>query len=555
MALHPSKFTGQDRLQPGSRGETFQVNIPGYRDGADRINRTNNKLNTNAHDVPNIKFSFDDRLPVLFKYGFAFGYNQIVIPKGRIVAVDPNMDLVDFESQKAHNTLTLANGGVPVKVRDGRSYVTKTMNTTDLISPDYQSGYVPGVGKEWEPVIGFDQAYPASKISQPFSTKRAKAQLTDAGLEVNTDTGRVVETSSKAVTTVRPANQPIGIMQRNEYTRDEDAFNGLMPGAVLTDAMVEMPWFMYKDKAEGNPWGSAYGGLFPGALVKSDENGRFVVSPLSFEEIVETMSIAEYEAERQQVVGQVYSVNNDLVPEGAAKYAQWALSDILNFEGFNPAVYKQNGRRGEDAVANSPYKSEGKYPGYPYDPAYMDHDLHMLESYRGTYDQRMAHEYRFDHGIPGLTDGYNAVSTPIEDAGVGTILCPELATPGSLPSQVNRKEKYIDRYFRTRIENVEPGSLEISVGGSAYAKATVGSTFTFNVSGSDYTFLRVKYADELQGIVVLEFFDEEKADEFFGKTGQDLNVSLKYNKRGRAGVPTFLDWDGCIGSVKILLQK
>lgn len=545
MALHPNTFVGQDRLQPGARGEAFQVDIPGYRDGADRINRTQNKLNTNAHDVPNIKYSFDDRLPVLFKYGYAFGYNQIVVPKGRIVAVDPYMDLVDFDMKKAHNTLTLANGGMPVKVRtQGEAYIAHAAD--GLVSGAGVT--MPGLGKEWMPVAGYAAAYPESKVCRPFKTTGAKAQLTTAGLVVDAKgTGRITQDGVK--TTVRPGNSPIGIMQRNEYTRDDDAFNGIMPGAILTDAMVEMPWFLFKDKAEGNPWGSAYGGLFPGSLVKSDENGRFIVSPLSFEEVVATMTIAEYEAERQQVIGQVYSVSQELLPEGAAKYAQWAISDILNFEGFNPALYRQNNRRGEDAISNSPYKSEGEYPGYPYDPAYMDSDLHMLSSYRGTYDQRMQHEFRFDHGIPGLTDGYNAVSTPIEDKQVGVFGNPVVNGEG--PAE------YTDMYFRTRIENVEQGSLQIKVGEAAYAPCTAGAALTVTSGLQTSDFLRVKYVNELQGIVVLEVADKAKADAFFaaidGKT--TVAVSLKYNKRGMAGVPTFMDWDGCIGSVKILLQK
>jgi len=551
MALHPNSFVGQDRLQPGSRGETFQVDIPGYRDGADRVNRTQNKLNTNAHDVPNIKYSFDDRLPVLFKYGYAFGYNQIVIPKGRIVAVDPHMDLVDFDMKKAHNTLTLANGGVPVKVRaQGEAYIAYAAN--GLVSK--AGATMPGIGKEWMPVAGYTDTYPESKVFRPFKTKRAKAQLTDAGFTIDTqNTGRVLK--DDAATTVRPGNHPIGIMQRNEYTRDDDAFNGIMPGAVLTDAMVEMPWFLFKDKAEGNPWGSAYGGLFPGALVKSDENGRFIVSPLSFEELVASMTVPEYEAERQQVVGQVYSVSQELVPEGAAKYAQWAISDILNFEGFNPSLYRQNNRRGEDAISNSPYKSNGEYPGYPYDPAYMNSDLHMLSSYRNTYDQRMQHEYRFDHGIPGLTDGYNAVSTPIEDKQVGVFGCPSVGEKGA--ATIDSTVPYADMYFRTRIENVEQGSLQIKVGDAAYAPCTLGATIELTHTSVTKTFLRVKYVNELQGIVVLEVFDRAAADEFFNSYGVEnkLAVSLKYNKRGMAGVPTFMDWDGCIGSVKILLQK
>ena len=117
MALHPSDYSAPERLQPGARGEIFQANQPGYRDGADRLNRTNTTLRTSQHDVPNIKFLFDSRLPVLFKYGFAHGFNQIVVPKGRLVASDPHMDLVDFETTKQFNTLTLANGGVPVRIR------------------------------------------------------------------------------------------------------------------------------------------------------------------------------------------------------------------------------------------------------------------------------------------------------------------------------------------------------------------------------------------------------------------------------------------------------
>ena len=70
MANYPSNFQTKERLQPGGRGEIFQVDIPGYRDGADRINRTNEHINTSAHDVPNIKYLLDNRLPVLFKYGF-----------------------------------------------------------------------------------------------------------------------------------------------------------------------------------------------------------------------------------------------------------------------------------------------------------------------------------------------------------------------------------------------------------------------------------------------------------------------------------------------------
>jgi hypothetical protein len=184
--------------------------------------------------------------------------------------------------------------------------------------------------------------------------------------------------------------------------------------------MIELPWFAYKNKAEQNPWGSAYGGLFPGALVKSDENGRFVVSPLSFEAQLADMTVPEYELERQQLIGQVYGVDENLVPEGAARWATWALEDRLNSDIFNPLVYQKTGRTGEDAVNHSPYKPTGDYPGYPYDATYGQSDLHMLASTARESSNRMDQQYQYDNlGIPGLTDGYNAFvrQIPAETAG------------------------------------------------------------------------------------------------------------------------------------------
>ena len=54
--MYPQNFKGKETLQPGARGEIFNANLPGYRDGADRINRTNNKLSTGSHDVLNIQY-------------------------------------------------------------------------------------------------------------------------------------------------------------------------------------------------------------------------------------------------------------------------------------------------------------------------------------------------------------------------------------------------------------------------------------------------------------------------------------------------------------------
>lgn len=544
MALHPKNFNGQDRLQPGARGETFQADMPGYRGQEDRINRTNNKLNTSAHDVPNIKYQFDFRLPVLFRYGYAYGFNQIVVPKGRIVAVDPYMDLVDFDMKKQHNTMTLANGGVPVKVREASDKYAEFQapSATDIVEAGFQGTAVNGVGKEWAPLAGMTATYtkkayrPFARIAEGVVTYAANLAQLGEDLAIDTNTGKVVnKTTGAFVDAVRPGNVPIGMIQRNEYTRDDDAYNGMMPGPVLTDALVELPWFTYKNKAEENPWGSAYGSLFPGALVKSDENGRVVVSPLSFEDEIATMGLQEYEAERQQVIGQVYAVNTELLPEGAAKWATWALEDRLKFDEFNPLVWAANNRRGEDAVSNSPYHSTGQYPGYPYDKAYKDSDLHMLGATGrlGNYDQRMNQKYQYENlGIPGLTDGKNVASRKYEPVVVGHI------------NKANSDQEYVDMFFRTTEVDVE--NLEIGFGAGVMVTATVGALL---LDGG----VKVKYADQKQGIVVLEVADRAKLEEALA--AGPLSVKLGFTKRGLAGVPTFMDWDGCVGSVKVLLTK
>lgn len=546
MALAPTDYTANERLQPGARGEVFKADLPGYRDGADRVNRTNNFLNTSEHDVPNIKYLFDYRLPVLFKYGFAQGFNQVVIPKGRIVATDPNMDLVDFESQKEFNTVTLANGGTPVRLREIGDRYPEFGDNPDkaIVSAKAQGKQVLHVGKEWTPLAGGIAGTYSDTCFRPFAKVDEKGavefqapadQLAAAGYEVDVQSG-VVTKDGVRVKNVRVGNHPIGMLERNEYTRDDDAFNGIMPGPFLTDALVEMPWFAYKDKAEQNLWGSAYGALFPGARVKSDENGRITLSPLSFPKIVATMSLAEYELERQQEVGQVYSVNHELVPEGAAKWATWALEDRLKSDEFNPALYAKNNRRGEDAVNATPFRSTGEPYGYPYDKNFLNHDLHMLCSTARTdnFDPRMNAEFQYsDLGIPGLTDGHNAVKTQKPDFKAGTI------------HYAGGKE-YIDMFFRNLDVNVE--DLQISVNGEAKVNCVEGAKLC------DGAFV-VKYANAEQGYIIIAVADKEKADALLKDKAEGVDVVLSYAKRGMAGVPTFMDWEGICGSVKILLNK
>jgi len=488
MALYPYSFKSKDVLQPGARGGMFINNgIPGYRNEEERINRTNNHLEMNDHDVLNIKFGVDPRLPVLFRYGWAYGFNQIIIPKGRIVAADPHLMVLDTDTQHFHNALTMANGGVDVELD----------------------------GKVWK-----------ETAEQP---------------KVNELTGNFeVEGSDKVF---RPANKPLGIMERNEYTRDSDAFNGMMPGPIRTDALVELPWFLLQEKAEENPWGAAYGALKPGMLVKADSNGRVCLSPLSDPEKVAGMDMATYEKERQQVLGEVYSTDQSLLPEGAARYAQWALEDRLNFHDFNPHTWPTSNRRGEDFVENVPtmYQSDFGFPGYPYDKNYMSHDLHMLASTReGMYDPRFDERHRLDRGIPGLTDGGNVIKKAYgSDQGVQDI---ELEGKAQLViSHVREIEKVEEAIeIMLRLPDTDLLKAKVAIGEEAEVDIVVGAKI-----GK----FEIQYADLHKGLFSV------KQVEAGAEEAVELPVKVMYAKAGEAGVPTNLDWDGCVGVVRILLQK
>ena len=54
----------------------------------------------------------------------------------------------------------------------------------------------------------------------------------------------------------------------------------------------------------------------------------------------------------------------------------------------------------------------------------------------------------------------------------------------------------------------------------------------------------------------LHVTDKSKADQVINAAPKKVaEVKVKYVREGLAGVPTFMDWEGCVGSVKVLLQK
>lgn len=546
MALYPYRNRSQFKLQPGARGESFNTNFPGYNFEDDRVNRTGMRLAMNEHDTPNIKWMIDPTLPVLFRYGYAFGFNQLVITKGRIVAVDPYMIGTDFESNKHFPALTLANGGAATRYR-------KT--TGDVYTAEMPLSDASLIGKTIANPGKDHYAHADCWNGKVFSPANAgvtlTAQLSKLGYTYDAIKGILKggdATAAKAEG-ARVPNVPIGVIIRNEYTRDDDAFNGMQPGAVNTNAMLELPYFEAKDKAEGNPWGSAYGDLKPGDLVKSDENGRVVKSPLSDEAFMAAAGIPEYEYERQQVIGQVYSLSPDLTPEGAAKYAQWALNDRLDFEDLNPLSWATNNRRGEDFVTRSAYKTQNQYPGYPYDKNFGNHDLHMLGATRGNYDLRTELQYQLQNGIPGLTDGKNV--TTVKDI--------TQKSGGVMILKGAGKNKDIELFFRIPAVDVVNLRVALVPHGAAPANFVAAKEGTY-MKANTTDLGKFDYVNELQGIFTVKV-EGAKADAITGTVldadGKELpwDLYVQYDKKGEAGVPTFMDWDGCSGSVKVLLQK
>ena len=535
MALQPRTPQSQEMLQPGARGDMFVNNgIPGHRHDGQRINRSNNTLNLNDHDVLNFKYGLDPRLPSLYRYGWGYGYNQITIPKGRIVGVDPYMMVLDTDDQHFYSVATLANGGKNVRLAEPADFA--------------KGGALEKLAKNAETLIG-----------------RIWVECEDAideGDDFLTTSGGYVGLAGKAVKNVRPANVPVGILERNEYTRNADAFNGISLGPIRTDCLVELPWFKEAEKAVLNPWGSVVGNLKPGDLVCADENGRFVASPLNPRHPDYAATIADvgaYEKARRQIIGEVYSVDPSLLPVGAARFAQWALEDRRKFHDFNPFEWPMSNRDGEDFVENPPtvYQSDFRYPGYPVEKGTFANDLHMLASSReGLVDPRFDEEHRLDRGIPALTDGYNAV----EKAYGSSERERDIALDGEPLFKVSHMgivddQKLLDNpdcpvtLVRLKETNVE--KAKIKIGDREACLIPVGR---LNAEAGDTPIeidenFEVVYVDLHKGLIQVR---QKKAAD---KAVKKAPIFISYVKRGMAGVPTNLDWDGCAGTVRILMTK
>lgn len=306
------------------------------KDTADQKNRTNTKLQAGTHDSPGEKFVVDPRLPRLFRYHFG-GDGWVKIPKGRIVA--PAVD-----------------GGPD---DDGNF-------------PDYDAG------------AGYK--YPA-------------LTLANGGKDV-------VEFDISGDEYTRKANIPIGVAHANLYEEFIDGFNGLQP-TIENEIYIELPYIPNKEDAIEMQWGALYDAdplnpIANGDFVMSDENGLFIKADFKalHKKIAEAATfddakvhMAELARLQEQVVGQVWSVQRDLVGQGWLKWVTWSKEQTAD----------DNAPSG---TRTSDLGSQDNFPGYPYEKTYRNWDT-KNNKYLPT-------------GIPGLTNGSNIVSK-YKDEKIATI--------------------------------------------------------------------------------------------------------------------------------------
>jgi hypothetical protein len=303
----------------------------------DQLFRTNTKLQAGTHDSPGEKFLIDPRLKRLFRYHFG-GDGWVVIPKGRAVApstddggVFKNGTIHDFDGNVYRPALTLANGGKDV-----------------------------------------------SEVGKDGSTH------------------------------TRAANRAIGVAYGNLYEEIIDGFNGMQP-TIENEIYIELPYIPNKADAEEIEWGSFYDldparNVKAGDFVMSDDNGRMIKA--DFDKVRADIDAAvdlaalkvalkEESRLREQVIGQVWSVETNMAPQGWLKWVGWSDDQVAGDD------WKQmSGMSANDIGA------QDGFPGYPYEKTYRNFDVKTNRYY--------------PQGIPGLTNGSN-IEVPFTDVKIGEI--------------------------------------------------------------------------------------------------------------------------------------
>ena len=139
---------------------------------------------------------------------------------------------------------------------------------------------------------------------------------------------------------------------------------------------------------------------------------------------------------------------------------------------------------------------------------------------------------RVDRGIPGLMDGGNHAA---QEVGTGETLT--VTTVVALDDITTAQEMMI-RLPDTALESAKvkfDQGTAVSI--VENAEITIG-TARFTIT----------YADMHKGLFAIK--------QTVAGDGKEHAVNISYFKKGlMAGMPTMVDWDGCVGVASILLQK
>jgi hypothetical protein len=334
---------------------------------ADEYNRTQTNLIKDEGDAPSGRKAVDPRLEKKFKFHFGGQNGWVVIPKGRIVAIDPDFERKSFDDEMYYNVATLANGGKKVTEAnpDGEDYVraankpagVSTVNVYEDIDDSFR-GNVPVY-------------YTRSNINLPYFALKADAEKTEWGSvygplkpgdKVMADeNGRFVKWKEGKLKTEVKTSDASGIV---------DLDVAIFPGEAAED-------FAVVTTADGTA---------VTVTAVDHKAGQITVDATDTEVEVTYRSVL---SNAEQIVGQVQNLNAH-VNDGMVNYAGW-LKWVMPEGKYVDA----SGYRPEDLSAD----------GHPYDPQYFE----------GFDDKTMA-----PTGIPGLTDGYN-ITVPYADKPLGTI--------------------------------------------------------------------------------------------------------------------------------------
>lgn len=332
----------------------------------DEYMRTQTNLIKDNGDAPSGKRMIDPRLPKKFKFHFGGQSGWVVLPKGRIVSIDPGTNRKAFDDGMYYNMITLANGGVDVSEAnddpaDEATTYTRVANVPVGVSnlnvyqdlDDQFAGNVPGFVTR-------------NTINLPYFTLKGDAEKTEWGSAYGTlKPGDWVKSDANG-----------RFVKWEEHKSREQIFTG---DGTAVEFTVDYA-------------------IFPEATVVALVDGSEVtIDNISYASGKVTLAAApddgaevkiEYKSvigdSIKQRVGQITQVDENLVPAG---WLKWVMPEG---EYVNPT-----GFRAQDLTDE----------GYPYDPQYME----------GFADKSLRAT-----GIPGLTDGSN-IKVPYAGKPLGTI--------------------------------------------------------------------------------------------------------------------------------------